>query len=266
MYGKWFDSVYEGSMAGSGPIVLAVWGYCCAKADPEDHTVLLNPSVLVAKIGKITEAEVRSAIEFLLSPDPDSQCKDHEGRRLLHSGGLRYFVVTHERYRGMRSEEDRRHYMRKYMRDYRADVNKNVYTDLPRANPASAYASSSASEESSSEKEGVVGGKPARPKKASIIPDYSPEFDAFWQAYPRREAKKTAWESWKAALASGVDAQKIITGSNRYATACRDRSTPIDKTKLPATWLNNACWDDEYAPYVPPLQRAPRRERFEGRD
>lgn len=145
MYGKWFESVYEGSLAGKGPLVIAVWGYCCAKADPEDHTVLLNPEILAAKIGGVVPLDISGVIEFLCSPDPLSQCKDHEGRRLLPVGGLRYFVVTHEQYRNMTNSADRREYMRQYMRDYRKPGKHEVNRSLRELTPASASANASVS-------------------------------------------------------------------------------------------------------------------------
>ena len=64
MYGKWFDSVYEGSLAGKGALILAVWGYCCCRADAETHVVILNPLILAAKIGE-KESKIVSAIAFL---------------------------------------------------------------------------------------------------------------------------------------------------------------------------------------------------------
>jgi len=115
MYGKWFDSVYEGSLAGSGSPVLAVWGYCCCKADPQDHTVLLNPKILSAKIGD-PEHVITEAIAKLCAPDAKSTCKEHDGRRLLPVSGYMYSVVTHEHYRNIRNSDDVRAYHRELKR------------------------------------------------------------------------------------------------------------------------------------------------------
>jgi hypothetical protein len=145
MYGKIFASMYEGSMVGSGPLVFAVWGYCIAKADI-DGTVLLNPALLAPVIGTSTES-IRQAVDFLQQPDEHSKNPDHEGRRLLHQSGHLYFVVSHEIYRGMKSNEDRREYMREYMRTKRSksDVNSlQSLQDLTKVNPASASVYSSA--------------------------------------------------------------------------------------------------------------------------
>ena len=142
MYGKVFASLYEGSMVGSGPVVFAVWGYCIAKADV-DGTVLLNPALLAPIIGT-SRVEIEAAIQFLRSPDEHSKNPAHDGRRLLHQSGHQYFVVSHEAYRGIKNNEERREYMREYMRKRRKqdDVNSlQVNKELTRANPASACAS-----------------------------------------------------------------------------------------------------------------------------
>ena len=119
MYGKCFQKMYAGSMVGAGSHVFAVWGYCIANADPESHTVDLNPVLLATVIGDSVE-RIKEAIVFLNSPDPDSHCEDHEGRRLLHTGGLEYFLVTHEQYRDIQNNDELRAYNREAKRRQRA--------------------------------------------------------------------------------------------------------------------------------------------------
>jgi len=156
MYGKAFSAMYEGSMIGAGPVVYAVWGYCISKADPDDHTVLLNPVLLATIIGT-SQAEIESAIEYLASPDPKSKCPDHEGRRILNQGGHLWFLVTHARYRDIKNNCDRRAYMRNYMRVKRKGdqpepqvidpVNPKVNESLQELTPASVSVSASGKEE-----------------------------------------------------------------------------------------------------------------------
>lgn len=61
--------------------------------------------------------EVQEAIDALCSPDPHSQNKEHEGRRLVpieegRSWGWR--IVSYQHYRAIRDEEQRRQYHRDY--------------------------------------------------------------------------------------------------------------------------------------------------------
>lgn len=69
---------------------------------------------------------------------------------------------------------------------------------------------------------------------------YTPEFEAFWQAYPRKKAKRAAWKAWNAAV-KRADPETIITAAK--AEARRPCETKF--RQYPATWLNADAWEDE---------------------
>lgn len=96
-------------MFGAGPDVFAVWGYVIANA--VDSRVELNPKLLASILGTTVEA-VQQAIDELCEPDPESRNKTSEGRRLQQEGQYQYRVTSHEIYRAMKNEEDRREYNR----------------------------------------------------------------------------------------------------------------------------------------------------------
>ena len=150
MYGKIFESLYEGSMVGAGPTIFAVWGYCIAKAD-SNGIVILNPALLAPIIGT-SRVDVEQAIEYLTSPDPHSKNPEHEGRRLINVSGYAYTVVSHAIYRDIKTNQDRREYMREYMRKRRGNDAVNSVNSLQslqkltKVNPASASASASVSD------------------------------------------------------------------------------------------------------------------------
>jgi len=129
MYGKIFATMYEGSLAGSGPAVFALFGYCIAKADPDTHCVMLNPTVLSAIIGTTPE-EINKAIAFLESPDEKSKNKDHDGRRIINDSGFSYFVVSHEHYRNIKNTADRCAYERERKRKQR-EKNETIVPIVP---------------------------------------------------------------------------------------------------------------------------------------
>ena len=187
MYGKIFESLYEGSMVGAGPTIFAVWGYCIAKADREG-IVNLNP-VLLAPIIGTSRVDIERAIEYLERPDPNSKNPDHEGRRLLNMSGFAYFVVSHAVYRGMNNGVDRREYMREYMRKRRDDKSVNSLQSLQKltkANPVFVSVSDSVSDG-----EGVQGkGKP--PKHEPAIPECLATVEGFADAF-------AAWVEFRAA-------------------------------------------------------------------
>jgi len=176
-FGKAFAQMYEGSMAGSGSHVFAVWGYIIAHTDPNTHTVRLNPKVLSAAIGDPCD-RIQEAIDVLCQPDPNSTTPDHDGRRLLHQSGFEYFVVTHEKYRGIKTGFDRTAYQREYMRKYREQEKKGeckTNKGLRKPNPVSVSDSDSAEGESEGE-----------------------AFERCWVAFGRYGVKKQARKYWKA--------------------------------------------------------------------
>ena len=104
-------------MFGAGADIFAVWAFVIAHAI--DSSVELNPPHLAAAIG-IDRSRVEQAIEFLCRPDPQSRNPAEEGRRLVWESGFQYRVVTHEYYRNMRNEDERRLYNRQKQQEHRA--------------------------------------------------------------------------------------------------------------------------------------------------
>lgn len=72
-----------------------------------------------------------------------------------------------------------------------------------------------------------------------------PEFDTFWQEYPRKTAKEAARKAWAGARAR-VGAEAILTGLRAAVWPLEARFIPH-----PATWLNQGRWDDQPAPVRP---------------
>ncbi|MFC4107800.1 hypothetical protein ACFOX0_17945 [Micromonospora zhanjiangensis] len=82
----------------------------------------------------------------------------------------------------------------------------------------------------------------ARPRaSARDTPTADADFDAFWSAYPRRAAKRTARKAWDKAITRATPAE-ITAGAARY----RDRpGRELRFTAHPATWLNGDRWTDD---------------------
>jgi hypothetical protein len=72
----------------------------------------------------------------------------------------------------------------------------------------------------------------------------APRFDEFYRAYPRREAPGEAEAAWTKAIEDvGADPQLVIDAAALYAISRKGQDATY--TKLPATWLNKRCWEDE---------------------
>jgi gas vesicle protein len=120
VYGKIFDTVFTGTLYGSGPTVFAVWAYVIATAKPPG-VVEINPKLLAGCIGTDV-GDIKKAIDLLCAPDSDSRNPDSDGCRLIHMGGLQYEVVSFQKYRDMVSMEDKRLADRQRMAEKRASM------------------------------------------------------------------------------------------------------------------------------------------------
>jgi hypothetical protein len=177
VYGKIFERMFTGTMYGSGPVVFAVWAYVIACSRPPG-VVSLNPKLLAATIGCSTE-EIKDAIDFLMRPDAESATTDEDGRRLVHVAGLDYHVVSWQKYRDMRDEEERREYQRQWIADKRSRLRSTtadnaqheptaIDSDQPGSTKLDCRQMSTKSTKAEAEAEAVKKGRryapPARPK------------------------------------------------------------------------------------------------------
>jgi DNA-binding Lrp family transcriptional regulator len=79
-------------------------------------------------------------------------------------------------------------------------------------------------------------------------------FGAFLSNYPKKRDREEAKKAWIAAIERGVDPKHMVDAAQAYA---RERFGQDPKyTKLPATWLNKGCYDDEPDPQPGPQLRA----------
>ena len=68
-------------------------------------------------------------------------------------------------------------------------------------------------------------------------PSYPPEFEQFWQQYPRRTEKKRAFRIWQARIKDKVDARDLIRAAQHYAAHCHRHRTELEFIKHPSTFL-----------------------------
>src|SRR5215471_1372320 len=182
MYGKAFEQTFTGSMVGSGPVAFSVWFYVVANTD-KDHYVELNPNILSAVIGA-DKADIQKAIDGFCSPDPDSRCSEHEGRKLIKEGQYLYFVTGHERFRNTRNGDDRREYMRNYMAERRKVLTVNKVN--------------------------------CKPQLAHTEAEADTKAEAIYKEYPRKVGKADALRAIRRALAK-LDFPTLLEKTRQYA-------------------------------------------------
>lgn len=73
-------------------------------------------------------------------------------------------------------------------------------------------------------------------------------FDRFWNLYPHRKSKGEARKAWEKIEKDSTVVEQIylsIDIQKRYMVEARKRGEFMPNWKLPATWLNKQCWEDE---------------------
>lgn len=123
MFTKLFSSITTSSIWNEDNNTRIVWITMLAMANKEGY---ISASVGgLAHEARVDREDCEKALEVLKSPDKDSRSKEFDGRRIeVIDGGFQ--LLNHAKYRAMRSEEERKEYMRTYMIEYRRTKNVNI--------------------------------------------------------------------------------------------------------------------------------------------
>lgn len=234
-YGKIFESLYTGSMVGSGINVFALWAYVIASAKPPG-TIELNPKILATVFG-CTVQEIQDAIEKLCQPDPESRTREFEGRRIIPEGQFLYAVPTWGKYNSLRNEIERREQNREAARRYRTRQRNHADSDDASSSSAESantvcVSSSTCTSTSPSEKEGAS------------RHDELPGFDEFWVVYDKKVGRVAAERAWKRARIDEVLLKAVLEAAKAYVAVTPDKAF----RRHPATWINQRGWEDEIVP------------------
>ena len=230
MFGKHFVSMYTGSMVGAGLNVFAVWGYVIANV--VKGNVELNPKYLALVLGG-TEDDIVAAIDYLSQPDPNSRSSKHEGRRLIRDGQFQYVVPTAEKYRHVRSEEERREYMRKYMQDYRKRAGVN---NVNPGKPQLAHAEAEAEAETETETNNVSCTEPG--KAPASVPELLKGLELYEGDKKLCKRLPKVLEAWKTAY-PGVNLRGEIAKAHAWEKS-NPKKAKRDRIRFLVNWLNRA--------------------------
>jgi hypothetical protein len=119
MYAKLFSRIAQSSLMEEKVTTRYVFMMMLALSDRNGDVI--GTDVAIARMMNVSVDEFKSATDPLLSPDPDSNSQAEDGRRLVPSdNGRGYKIVNYLCYRDMKSEEEKREYMRNYMRERRS--------------------------------------------------------------------------------------------------------------------------------------------------
>lgn len=213
-----------------------------AIADPTGRVV--GTDVAIARRLNMPLDSFVNSVKHLGEPDPDSNSKEEEGRRVIPSDSERgYQLVNYIKYRNLKDEEEKREYMREYMRKRREDealrkTCKTVLNDVKNVTQAEAEADPEGDNKTSTPQT-----PPAKPRRPM---DDTSEFLSFWNVYPRKVGKPNAARAFAKALKNAT-IDDIMRGLAAHLPAWAESDPQF--TPHPATWLNRQGWNDS------PLQK-----------
>ena len=119
MFGKIFSSIYDGTLGEDWRALITFQQFIILAN--KDGIVDKTPTALSRHTG-IPIEHIKAGIEILESDDTHSRTPDHNGKRIIRLDDERpwgWYIVNHQKYREIRSEEDRKEYMRNYMKERR---------------------------------------------------------------------------------------------------------------------------------------------------
>jgi hypothetical protein len=83
--------------------------------------------------------------------------------------------------------------------------------------------------------------------KEQECPNTRVEFEYFYQAYPKKQKKEKAWESWQKIMENGaaVPITQILEAVELWKKVPQWTKDKGQFIPMPATWLNNRGWEDK---------------------
>lgn len=76
-------------------------------------------------------------------------------------------------------------------------------------------------------------------------------FDSLWDLYPRKQGKKSAFESFKRSIRDGTDPEEIRAGILAYIRWIREERTDPQYIKQGSTFFAQRAWQDDWTPQRP---------------
>lgn len=236
MFGKIFESMYDGTLASNGPWqALVTFQQMIVLAD-QDGVVDMTASA-IARRTSIPLEIIQLGVNRLMEPDPESRTPDEDGRRITlledhRAWGWR--IVNHGKYRDMRKAEERREYLRIKQQESRERKSTIVNTSSTKIN-TSTHTEADTKAEAEEQKRAPKRTPPALPAG----------FVAFWNAWPthpRKVGRKQCAAKWTTLDCESITDQ-IVAAVIAAIESKAWRKDGGEFIPMPATWLNQARWE-----------------------
>jgi hypothetical protein len=133
MYAKLFSRIAQSSLMEEKVNTRYVFMMMLALSDR--HGEVIGTDVAISRMMNVPKNDFCDALKPLLEPDLDSNSPAEEGRRIILSeNGRGYKIVNYLNYRDIKSDDEKREYMRQYMKR-RRDKTKESDENVKNVNP-----------------------------------------------------------------------------------------------------------------------------------
>jgi hypothetical protein len=185
---------------------------------------------MMARICQLTPERFEEIIDDLSSPDPYSRSSEHNGRRVQKVEGG-YVVLNYERYRDMKTRAMTAAERKRRQRE------RELADQLVAASHAGHESHNVTPDTDTDEDEKQKNKRPCSPAVNG-----GAGFDEFWDAYPRKQAKKDARKAWQTTAKGRPELPELLSVLEKHKQSRQWRDSVIP---LPATWLRGERWGDE---------------------
>lgn len=236
MYGKIFDSIYDGTLAEDWR-ALITFQQMIVLCDA-DGVIDMTPSAISRRTG-IPIEHIKAGIQILESPDPYTRTEGEEGRRIKLLEDHRpwgWYVVNHEKYKSLQDADTVRAQNRERKRRQREKAGSSHASsrDVTDGHASSRHTNTDTDTDIN--------------KSKALSASTDARFQFFYAAYPLKKAKASAEKAFRKinpddallqTMLEAIEAQAIERELNNAAGEFNP------KWKYPATWLNSKSWEDE---------------------
>lgn len=233
MYGKIFEEIFDSTIIQHGGDVLYVFMSMIVLSD-KDGILKFSATALAHRILKDLKT-VEDAILKLNTPDPNSNSKDFEGRRIIPLSEISngeenrgWVVVNKIKYKEKASKYDSRTNTRERVRKFRLKCND----DVTQCNAMKRCGNASFGHTDTDTDINTM----------SEFFDVHHYFEEEWQQYPNRVGKKEAFRHFQASVKNGKDLDSFRLARENYLKHLKNPKNSWKKPQNGSTFFNN--WQD----------------------
>lgn len=250
MYGKIFESMYDGTLADNWQAMVTFQQLIVLAT--ADGVVDMTSSAIARRTG-IPHEIIQEGLEVLENPDECSRTSDMDGRRICRLDEHRnwgWFIVNHQKYRDISSARDKRAKDAERKRTARTKSDAHGQSRTRTDMSESVHARPQNSAHTDTDTEANTDNKAPTARNASA---FDVGFDAFWAVVHRKEGKKAAKKQFKTAVVSvrkernctEGDAIAYLIARMKVFAKSPQAKDEVKGTLHPATWLSQGRYDDD---------------------